>query len=72
MKKLTNKDIDLIATEFCKRYYGYVELCGMARILVVLDYISEIQYLCLADNFEQQYFENIPVAKTTYISILQR
>lgn len=72
MKKLTNKEIDLIATEFHKHYYVYEDLCGMARILVVLDYISEIQYLCLADNFEQQYFENIPVAKTTYISILQR
>lgn len=72
MRQLTQRDINNLSREFCKMYIGYNEKCGIAKGLEILGYITENTYLLLADNFEMQAFENIPVAQTTFRHILER
>lgn len=71
-KMLGKEDINRLADYFYKMYVNYHEKCGAAKVLQVLGYITDIQYLVLTDNFEQQCFERIPVAKSVFKSILQR
>ena len=71
-KILGKADIERLSDYFYKMYVNYNEKCGVAKALQVLGYISDTQYLVLTDNFEQQCFERIPVAKSTFKSILQR
>lgn len=71
-KILGKTDIECLSDYFYKMYVNYNEKCGAAKALQVLGYISDTQYLVLTDNFEQQCFERIPVAKSTFRSILQR
>lgn len=72
MRKLTQRDIQNLSLEFAKMYLGYNEKCGIARGLEIMGYITENTYLLLADNFEMQTFENIPVAQITFRHILER
>ena len=71
-KKLGEADIERLTEYFCKMFVNYNEKCGSAKMLQELGYITDIQYLILTDNFQQQCFEKIPVAKSTFKSILQR
>lgn len=71
-KILGKADIERLSDYFYKMYVNYNEKCGAAKMLQELGYITDIQYLVLTDNFEQQCFERIPVAKSTFKSILQR
>lgn len=71
-KKLSESDIERLTDYFCKMYTNYNEKCGAAKMLQELGYITDIQYLILTDNFGQQSFDKIPVAKSTFKSILQR
>lgn len=71
-KILGKADIERLADYFYKMYVNYNEKCGAAKMLQELGYITDTQYLVLTDNFEQQCFERIPVAKSTFKSILQR
>lgn len=71
-KTLGKADIDRLADYFYKMYVNYNEKCGAAKMLQELGYITDTQYLVLTDNFEQQCFERIPVARSTFKSILQR
>lgn len=71
-KTLGKADIDCLADYFYKMYVNYNEKCGAAKMLQELGYITDTQYLVLTDNFEQQCFERIPVARSTFKSILQR
>lgn len=71
-KILGKADIDRLSDYFYKMYVNYNEKCGAAKMLQELGYITDTQYLVLTDNFEQQCFERIPVAKSTFKSILQR
>nr|DAX30675.1 MAG TPA: hypothetical protein [Bacteriophage sp.] len=71
-KILGKADIECLAEYFYKMYVNYNEKCGAAKMLQELGYITDTQYLVLTDNFEQQCFERIPVAKSTFKSILQR
>lgn len=71
-KILGKADIERLADYFYKMYVNYNEKCGAAKMLEELGYITDTQYLVLTDNFEQQCFERIPVAKSTFKSILQR
>lgn len=71
-KVLGKADIDCLADYFYKMYVNYNEKCGAAKMLQELGYITDTQYLVLTDNFEQQCFERIPVAKSVFKSILQR
>lgn len=72
IKILGKADIERLSDYFYKMYANYNEKCGVAKALQVLGYISDTQYLVLTDNFEQQCFERIPVAKSVFKSILQR
>ena len=71
-KILGKEDIECLADYFYKMYVNYNEKCGAAKMLQELGYITDTQYLVLTDNFEQQCFERIPVAKSVFKSILQR
>lgn len=71
-KILGKADIERLVDYFHKMYVNYNEKCGAAKMLQELGYITDTQYLVLTDNFEQQCFERIPVAKSTFRSILQR
>lgn len=71
-KILGKADIDRLSDYFYKMHVNYNEKCGAAKILQELGYITDTQYLVLTDNFEQQCLERIPVAKSTFKSILQR
>lgn len=71
-KVLGRADVDCLADYFYKMYVNYNEKCGAAKMLQELGYITDTQYLVLTDNFEQQCFERIPVAKSVFKSILQR
>lgn len=71
-KVLGKADIERIVEYFYKMYVNYNEKCGAAKMLQELGYITDTQYLVLTDNFEQQCFERIPVAKSVFKSILQR
>lgn len=71
-KVLGKADIERLSDYFYKMYVNYNEKCGAAKALQELGYITDTQYLVLTDNFEQQCFEKIPVAKSTFKSILQR
>lgn len=71
-KVLGRADVDRLADYFYKMYVNYNEKCGAAKVLQELGYITDTQYLLLTDNFEQQCFERIPVAKSVFKSILQR
>lgn len=71
-KILGEADIERLAEYFSKMYVNYNEKCGASKMLQELGYITDTQYLVLTDNFEQQCFERIPVAKSTFKSILQR
>ena len=71
-KILGEADIERLADYFYKMYVNYNEKCGAAKMLQELGYITDTQYLVLTDNFEQQCFERIPVAKSVFKSILQR
>lgn len=71
-KMLGKEDINRLADYFYKMYVNYNEKCGAAKVLQVLGYITDTQYLLLTDNFEQQCFERIPVGKSVFKSILQR
>lgn len=71
-KILGKADIERLTEYFYKMYVNYNEKCGAAKMLQELGYITDTQYLVLTDNFEQQCFERIPVAKSTFKSILQR
>lgn len=71
-KILGKADIERLADYFCKMYVNYNEKCGAAKMLQELGYITDTQYLVLTDNFEQQCFERIPVARSAFKSILQR
>lgn len=71
-KILGKADIERLVEYFYKMYVNYNEKCGAAKVLQELGYITDTQYLVLTDNFEQQCFERIPVAKSTFKSILQR
>lgn len=71
-KILGKADIDRLSDYFYKTYVNYNEKCGAAKMLQELGYITDTQYLVLTDNFEQQCFERIPVAKSIFKSILQR
>lgn len=71
-KILGKADIERLVDYFYKMYVNYNEKCGAAKMLQELGYITDIQYLVLTDNFEQQYFERIPVARSVFKSILQR
>lgn len=71
-KILGEADTERLAEYFSKMYANYNEKCGAAKMLQELGYITDTQYLVLTDNFAQQCFERIPVAKSTFKSILQR
>lgn len=71
-KVLGKADVERLADYFYKMYVNYNEKCGAAKVLQELGYITDTQYLVLTDNFEQQCFERIPVARSTFKSILQR
>ena len=71
-KILGEADIEHLSVYFSKMYVNYNEKCGVAKTLQELGYITDTQYLVLTDNFAQQCFERIPVAKSTFKSILQR
>lgn len=71
-KILGKADIERLSDYFYKMYVNYNEKCGAAKMLQELGYITDTQYLVLTDNFEQQCFERIPVAKSVFKSILQR
>lgn len=71
-KVLCKADVERLADYFYKMYVNYNEKCGAAKVLQELGYITDTQYLVLTDNFEQQCFERIPVAKSVFKSILQR
>lgn len=71
-KILSKADIERLADYFYKMHVNYNEKCGAAKALQELGYITDMQYLLLTDNFEQQSFERISVAKSTFKSILQR
>lgn len=71
-KILGEADIERLSEYFTKMYANYNEKCGAAKTLQELGYITDTQYLVLTDNFAQQCFERIPVAKSTFKSILQR
>lgn len=71
-KVLGKADVERLADYFYKMYVNYNEKCGAAKMLQELGYITDTQYLLLTDNFEQQCFERIPVAKSVFKSILQR
>lgn len=71
-KILDEAVIERLADYFYKMYVNYNEKCGVAKMLQELGYITDTQYLVLTDNFEQQCFERIPVARSTFKSILQR
>lgn len=71
-KVLGKADIERLSDYFYKMYVNYNEKCGAAKVLQELGYITDTQYLVLTDNFEQQCFERIPVAKSVFKSILQR
>ena len=71
-KVLGKADVERLADYFYKMYVNYNEKCGAAKMLQELGYITDTQYLVLTDNFEQQCFERIPVARSTFKSILQR
>lgn len=71
-KILGKADIERLSDYFYKMYVNYDEKCGAAKVLQELGYITDTQYLVLTDNFEQQSFERIPVAKSVFKSILQR
>lgn len=71
-KVLGKADIERLSDYFYKMYVNYNEKCGAAKMLQELGYITDTQYLVLTDNFEQQCFERIPVAKSVFKSILQR
>jgi hypothetical protein len=71
-KILGKADIERLTDYFYKMYVNYNEKCGAAKMLQELGYITDTQYLLLTDNFEQQCFERIPVAKSVFKSILQR
>lgn len=71
-KTLGKPYIDRLSNYFCKMYVNYNEKCGAAKMLQELGYITDTQYLVLTDNFERQCFERIPVARSTFKSILQR
>lgn len=71
-KILGKADIERLTDYFYKMYVNYNEKCGAAKMLQELGYITDTQYLVLTDNFEQQCFEQIPVAKSVFKSILQR
>lgn len=71
-KVLGKADIERLSDYFYKMYVNYDEKCGAAKMLQELGYITDTQYLVLTDNFEQQCFERIPVAKSVFKSILQR
>lgn len=71
-KVLGKADIECLVEYFYKMYVNYNEKCGAAKMLQELGYITDTQYLVLTDNFEQQCFERIPVARSTFKSILQR
>lgn len=72
MRKMTQRDINNFSFEFAKMHIGYTEKCGMARALEIMGYITENTYLLLADNFEMQAYENIPVGAMTFKHILER
>lgn len=71
-KVLGRADVDRLVDYFYKMYVNYNEKCGAAKVLQELGYITDTQYLILTDNFEQQCFERIPVAKSVFKAILQR
>lgn len=71
-KVLGKMDIERLSDYFYKMCVNYNEKCGAAKALQELGYITDTQYLVLTDNFEQQCFERIPVAKSVFKSILQR
>lgn len=71
-KILSEADIKRLSEYFYKMYVNYNEKCGAVKMLQELGYITDTQYLVLTDNFAQQCFERIPVAKSTFKSILQR
>lgn len=71
-KVLGKADIECLSDYFYKMYVNYNEKCGAAKVLQELGYITDTQYFVLTDNFEQQCFERIPVAKSVFKSILQR
>jgi hypothetical protein len=71
-KVLGKADIERLSDYFYKMYVNYDEKCGAAKMLQELGYITDTQHLVLTDNFEQQCFERIPVAKSVFKSILQR
>lgn len=71
-KRLGEADIERLSEYFTKMYVNYNEKSGSAKTLQELGYITDTQYLVLTDNFAQQCFERIPVAKSTFKSILQR
>lgn len=71
-KVLGKADIERLSDYFYKMYVNYNEKCGAAKMLQELGYITDTQYLVLTDNFEQQCFERIPVARSVFKSILQR
>lgn len=71
-KLLGKADIERLSDYFYKMYVNYNEKCGAAIMLQELGYITDTQYLVLTDNFEQQCFERIPVARSVFKSILQR
>lgn len=71
-KILGKADIERLSDYFYKMYVNYNEKCGAAKVLQELGYITDTQYLVLTDNFEQQSFERIPVARSVFKSILQR
>lgn len=72
MRKLTNRDINNLLKEFAKPYIGYDEKCGIALGLEILGFITENTYQLLADNFEQQAFNNIPISEFVFKHILMR
>lgn len=71
-KVLGKADIERLSDYFYKTYVNYNEKCGAAKMLQELGYITDTQYLVLTDNFAQQCFERIPVARSVFMSILQR
>lgn len=71
-KILSKAEIERLSDYFYKVYVNYNEKCGVAKALQELGYITDMQYLVLTDNFEQQSFERIFVGKSTFKSILQR
>lgn len=71
-KILGKADIERLSGYFYKMYVNYNEKCGAAKVLQELGYITDTQYLVLTDNFEQQCFERMPVARSVFKAILQR